>query len=157
MYASQAYRDWGVTIYDWQSQCSMQCDAAGLAYTHRRMMPTVGCEADAIAFTSQEQQVFGPGAPGRGAFTPDGSYSAGPADLAGQEKVAVEHCLVLQHGQRVRLVHHLQRAAGSAAWRLASIEAHRERWEAPYNGEPVPAFRSACAWQVRCPQPAPTP
>jgi hypothetical protein len=44
--ATQAYRDWGVEIFDWQSQSSMLADAAGLTANNRRMMPTVGaCSA----------------------------------------------------------------------------------------------------------------
>lgn len=38
----QAYRDWGVELFDWQSQSSMLADEAGLTATNRRMMPTVG-------------------------------------------------------------------------------------------------------------------
>lgn len=38
----QAYRDWCVEIFDWQSQSSMLADAEGLTATNRRMMPTVG-------------------------------------------------------------------------------------------------------------------
>ena len=38
----QAYRDWGVDLFDWQSQSSMLADDTGLAATTRRMMPTVG-------------------------------------------------------------------------------------------------------------------
>lgn len=133
-YVPGAYRDWGVEIYDWQTQCSSNADEAQvgpskgdgmhaqpptrgaaaqaarlltctsacahapsyspcacLMETHaptasttctaqfrsllRRLMPTVGCEADAVAFTegtgdtwSSQQQL-----PVLG----DGSYSAG--------------------------------------------------------------------------------
>lgn len=38
----QAYRDWGVELFDWQSQSSMLADEGGLTATDRRMMPTVG-------------------------------------------------------------------------------------------------------------------
>ena len=38
----QAYRDWGVELYDWQSQSSMLAEGGGLTATSRRMMPTVG-------------------------------------------------------------------------------------------------------------------
>ncbi len=42
-------------VYDWQSQCStLACaDMRTLTYRVRRMMPTVGCEADAVSFTEE--------------------------------------------------------------------------------------------------------
>ena len=133
----QAYREWGVTLYDWQSNCSMHCSGTdGLSYTQRRMMPTVGCEADAIAFTSQQQQLFTPGHPSA-TVAADGSYSAGPADLAAAEiqSAAVEHCLVLRQGQRVRVVHNLQRPSSGSSWEVVSIDVLHERYDAPYNGK----------------------
>lgn len=54
-YVPQAYRDWDLQLYDWQVQCSMLANEKGLQYVTRRLMPTVGCEADAIAFEEQRQ------------------------------------------------------------------------------------------------------
>eukprot|EP00884_Botryococcus_braunii_P000317 jgi/Botrbrau1/10286/Bobra.0120s0008.1 len=54
-YVPQAYRDWDMQLYDWQAQCSMLADDRGLGYLTRRLMPTVGCEADAIAFEEERQ------------------------------------------------------------------------------------------------------
>lgn len=40
-----AFREWGVTLVAWQTQCSMHCGPDGhLHYTLRRLFPTVGCE-----------------------------------------------------------------------------------------------------------------
>lgn len=40
-----AFREWGVTLVAWQTQCSMHCSTSGdLHYTLRRLFPTVGCE-----------------------------------------------------------------------------------------------------------------
>lgn len=44
-YVPQAYRDWGVELYDWQSQSSVLGGPEGLTATNRRMMPTVGAWA----------------------------------------------------------------------------------------------------------------
>lgn len=46
-------------------------------YSVKRMMPTVGCEADAVAFTEEKATVAG--ADAVFAFLPDGCYSMGAA------------------------------------------------------------------------------
>ena len=38
----EAYREWGVQLHDWQTQCSAEAAADGLRYTLKRLMPTVG-------------------------------------------------------------------------------------------------------------------
>ena len=43
----QEFRDWEVRLVDWQTQCSMLATAEGVTYSLKRLMPTVGCEADA--------------------------------------------------------------------------------------------------------------
>jgi hypothetical protein len=68
-----AYREWGVELFDWASQCSMLATPEGLRYKLRRLMPTVGCEADAVAFTEEGAAA----AAGALAVLPDGSYSLG--------------------------------------------------------------------------------
>lgn len=170
----QAYRDWGVELFDWQSQSSVLADASGVSATCRRMMPTVGCEADAIAFTQDAAQLFS-AAPGAAPATvaPDGAYSAGPADISAPDltKAGFEHCLALpadehqQQRMRLRVVQQLRRGAGAAAWRLDSVELHWERYDSPYRGklelsgcgggmkgfassEALPAEALAGAWQV---------
>lgn len=114
----------------------MLADASGVSATCRRMMPTVGCEADAIAFTQDAAQLFS-AAPGAAPATvaPDGAYSAGPADISAPDltKAGFEHCLALpadehqQQRMRLRVVQQLRRGAGAAAWRLDSVELHWER------------------------------
>ena len=38
----EAYREWGVQVHDWQTQCSAEAAADGLRYTLKRLMPTAG-------------------------------------------------------------------------------------------------------------------
>jgi hypothetical protein len=134
-YVPQAYRDWGVELYDWTSQCSMLADATGLQYTLRRLMPTVGCEADAVAFTEDLQAMFPPGG---AAITAEGGYSTGPSsDLSSKDlfKAQSEHCFPLETpGQRIRIVHNLKRMGAEGVWKVLSLEVHTERWDGPYNG-----------------------
>ena len=46
-YVPQEFRDWEVRLVDWQTQCSMLATDKGVTYSLKRLMPTVGCEADA--------------------------------------------------------------------------------------------------------------
>lgn len=77
-YVPGAFREWGVELSDWQTQCSSLCGrptphAAGgagpgpagpgsaprtLHHSIKRLMPTVGCEADAVAFIEDVQDVW---------------------------------------------------------------------------------------------------
>ncbi|EFJ49817.1 hypothetical protein VOLCADRAFT_117141, partial [Volvox carteri f. nagariensis] len=64
-YVPGAYREWGVELYDWQSQSSClvtQAPAPGqpgsLRNIFKRLMPTVGCEADAIAYVEEAEDVW---------------------------------------------------------------------------------------------------
>ena len=124
-----------MTLYDWQSQCSVWADEASLSMVHRRMMPTVGCEADAIAFTEDGQQLF-PADGGSNTIAADGSYSTGPLDLSSTDHTAAfQHCLGLGQGQRIRVVHKLQRMGTETCWRVAEIEVHREQWDGPWTGK----------------------
>ncbi|PRW18378.1 hypothetical protein C2E21_9304 [Chlorella sorokiniana] len=142
-YVPQAYRDWGVELFDWQSQSSMLAEEGGLTATDRRMMPTVGCEADAIAYTQDARQLFSTGPAGPPpAVAPDGSYSTGPSDVSAAEchKAAFESCLMLpcqpgaqQH--RLRLVHSLARLGAESRWQLQEVELHSERYDSPYRGK----------------------
>eukprot|EP00850_Spirogloea_muscicola_P006635 SM000032S12019 [mRNA] locus=s32:7026:9227:+ [translate_table: standard] len=78
-----AFKDWGVGVCDWQTQCPTLADTAGgggrgprLYARLVRLLPTVGCEADAATAYSAEERVAGLGsAAGALAFRPDGSYN----------------------------------------------------------------------------------
>ncbi|WIA14417.1 hypothetical protein OEZ85_002943 [Tetradesmus obliquus] len=115
-YVPGAFRDWGVELWDWQSQCSSTTAAAAdgrlkLRSMVRRLMPTVGCEADAIAFTeevsgsssSSSSSADGAAAADAGVLLvarADGSYSTGPATWPAADErrftqLQLEHCFVL--------------------------------------------------------------
>ncbi|GBF98323.1 hypothetical protein Rsub_10986 [Raphidocelis subcapitata] len=111
-FVPDAYREWGVELFDWQTQCSATTGAGGneLRSTLRRLMPTVGCEADAVAFTedattSATAAAGAPAAAAAGAaasealaWLPDGSYSVGPASFDPEEasKLRFESCFAME-------------------------------------------------------------
>ncbi|KAK9823574.1 hypothetical protein WJX72_003936 [[Myrmecia] bisecta] len=134
-YVPQAFREWGVELYDWQSQCSMLASDSGLQYTLRRMMPSVGCEADATAFTEEAQHSLKTATEQTGeakTIMPNGSYSIGPRRLEGTARI--ESCLFTAEKQRIRMIHLLKQRPQSQDWALDSLELHHERWDSPHTG-----------------------
>eukprot|EP00951_Prasinocladus_malaysianus_P027409 scaffold245742_cov45-Prasinocladus_malaysianus.AAC.1 len=49
-YVPAAYREWGVEVVDWTHMTSTRVTSDGLENNVKKFMPTVGCEADAVAF-----------------------------------------------------------------------------------------------------------
>jgi hypothetical protein len=150
-FVPSAFREWGVELCDWQSQCSMLCSADSselrLQYRLRRMMPTVGCEADAVAYTEDVETLFGSPAATTSTSTPsstpsattttfptiasDGSYFAGPRSLPRDaESCKLEFC-VTQPGSspasRMRVVVHMAQHWQTKAWVAKQYEVHAER------------------------------
>lgn len=158
-YVPSAFREWGVELWDWQSQCSSTVSTDGskqLKSTVRRLMPTVGCEADAIAFTEEQcgssssssSSTLGGSTPGSTLLIAkrDGSYNTGPRLWPQDEKVTtmqIEHCLVLPQEEkssqlrfRVKIVQNFKRAwTAGRPWRLVSIDLHKEKYDGPYTGK----------------------
>lgn len=137
-YVPQEFNDWNVTLYDWQSQCSMQPQANGVKCLLKRIMPTVGCEADAQSFDEEKRQLFESSAPvtqQHQAVLSDGSYTTTSSlDLSNEISIRFEHCLVTAQQRRIRLVQHVTAPSASDPWRLSSVEVHNEKYDAPYNG-----------------------
>lgn len=137
-YVPQEFTDWNVTLYDWQSQCSMQPQAKGIKCLLKRLMPTVGCEADAQSFNEDRRQLFDSTAPmteGHQAVLSNGSYTTTSSlNLTSQTSLRFEHCLATAEQRRIRLVQHVTASSPSGPWKLSSVEVHNEKYDAPYNG-----------------------
>ena len=136
-YVPQAYRDWDVQLYDWQSQCSMNStETSGLSCVSRRMMPTVGCEADAIAFTEEvpEDLISGNS---NAFFTAQGHATQSPGDIMADPKAfdcKAEHILTLGNDRRIRMVHLLKKMGSERQWRVQGVEVHVEKKDSEYHG-----------------------
>lgn len=131
-----AYREWGVQVFDWQTQCPTLADPAApraLHYRLVRLLPTVGCEADAATVhTSHQRHVSSATA---FAYHAGGSYVAawpkGPATV-----LEVEHCICHPDNAevRVRLVQTVALAKDEA--RLRGVKVFSEQRYGPYrNGD----------------------
>lgn len=79
-----------------------------LRYAVKRLMPTVGCEADATAFIDEETRALaaldGSLCPAQ-TYLPEGSFNSGPRSLSekGATTARVEHCLALPSEPRKRV------------------------------------------------------
>eukprot|EP00889_Picochlorum_renovo_P000492 jgi/Picre1/27522/NNA_000489.t1 len=128
-YVPQAYRDWDVQLYDWQCQCSMTCDEEGVSCVTRKLMPTVGCEADAIAFTEEARRDFGFDCKNC-VFEERGLATRSPGDAIADEKsfdCKAEHILTIGQGERIRMVHLLKRMGPEREWRVQGVEVYVEK------------------------------
>ncbi|KAJ0968859.1 hypothetical protein J5N97_021736 [Dioscorea zingiberensis] len=135
----EAYREWGVEVFDWQTQCPTLASESGdrsLFYKLIRLLPTVGCEADAATRYSVEERVAGDPENGALAFgyDPSGCYVAVWPRAAGE--LELEHCLVDPGNREVRLrVVQVVKVEGEGM-RLAGIRVFSEQWYGPFrNGE----------------------
>ena len=136
-YVPQAYRDWEVKLYDWQTQCSMNCDSNSMSYSLRKLMPTVGCEADAIAFTEDASNGFELSSP-EFVFSDAGLSTAGTGDCILDEKkfdCKAEHIITQKKGYRTRVVHLLKRMGAERQWQLQGVEVHIEKRDGPFSGK----------------------
>jgi hypothetical protein len=133
-----AFREWGVQVFDWQTQCPTLADPAtppcALHYRLVRLLPTVGCEADAATVHTSHQRH----ASSASAFAYDGasgSYVAawpkGPATV-----LEVEHCVVRPDNEEVRVRVVQTVALGKDEARLRGIKVFSEQRYGPYrNGD----------------------
>lgn len=56
LYVPDAYKEWGMEMYDWQTHCSMTVENARLIQTTRKLYTATGCECDSVASEEYNQQ-----------------------------------------------------------------------------------------------------
>ena len=149
-----AFKEYGVDLVDWQSQCAMNVTVEDGVYARElRFLPTQGCEADASTVESEEIRTLtldrvAP-APSSSSLAP-GSYSADTGDLgtdASDSPVTVEHCVgldtTMKNGEVVRCRVRVQQTVGQASDKqeqVADVTAWKE-----YYYEPFANAKSLCA------------
>ncbi|KAI5080072.1 hypothetical protein GOP47_0005551 [Adiantum capillus-veneris] len=160
----EAFREWEVQLYDWQTQCPTIAKE-NIYYRLTRLLPTVGCEADAATQYSVDERSGGDSKSGVEflAYHVNGSYIAvwpGRRILREdfksrtssksyvweddqQKSFEVEHCFV-QDGEsrfRVRILQQisLKPSIGEDDKNLPvlkNVTVQREKWESEFqNGE----------------------
>lgn len=134
----EAYREWEVKVFDWQTQCPTlaQTDHPVLAYKTIKLLPTVGCEADAATRHSIDERFVG-GSDGQVsafAYQSNGSYVA--VWPTGDNTLELEHCLInpKDRESRVRVIQVVRIA--DARVQLEGIQVFCEQWYGPFrNGD----------------------
>ncbi|KAI3447878.1 hypothetical protein Pfo_004543 [Paulownia fortunei] len=140
----EAYREWDVKVFDWQTQCPTLAQShnncPSLMYKTIKLLPTVGCEADAATrYSIQERNMT---APHNSAFAyqSTGSYVA-LWPIANQfnsanKSMELEHCLIDPSNKesRVKIIQVLE--LQESELKLHSIRVFVEQWYGPFrNGD----------------------
>lgn len=133
----EAYREWEVKVFDWQTQCPTLAQpepSLDLRYKVIRLLPTVGCEADAATRYSVEERCISNAT--AFAYRSSGCYVA--VWSVGENLVELEHCLVdpRQRESRVRLIQVLKVDNEKTSVELQKITVFKEQWYGPFrNGD----------------------
>ncbi|XP_073002323.1 uncharacterized protein [Typha latifolia] len=141
----EAFREWEVQVFDWQTQCptlaSVTDERPLLSYKLIKLLPTVGCEADAATRHSVEERIAGEEGSAISAFAydPSGCYVAmwSVDGRGGRRAFELEHCLVDPRNWEVRVrVIQVVGVDDEGVMRLEKIRVFSEQWYGPFrNGE----------------------
>ncbi|KAJ9550244.1 hypothetical protein OSB04_014289 [Centaurea solstitialis] len=139
-----AYRDWEVQVFDWQTQCPTlaQPDNSSAVYKLIKLLPTVGCEADAATrWTIDERVIGGPdNMVSAFAYQSNGCYTAvWSTQKPGSSTIVLEleHCLIDPRDKesRVRIVQ-VMGVDDNKRLALKNIKVFVEQWYGPFrNGD----------------------
>ena len=163
----EAYREWEVKVYDWQTQCPTLAEPEDrvLEYKSIQLLPTVGCEADAATRYSIDERKVGGANSGVAAF----AYQSSGSYIALWQKkdnlLELEYCLISPQDfeSRVRIIQ-LINEIDNTKMALQNIRVYFEQWYGPFrNGDqlggcairdsafasttPMPASEVAGIWQ----------
>ncbi|KAL1190176.1 hypothetical protein V5N11_016572 [Cardamine amara subsp. amara] len=132
----EAYREWEVKVFDWQTQCPTlaQPIAHTFLYKSIKLLPTVGCEADAATRYSIDQRCIGGNKLSALAF----SYSVTGSYVAvwplGNNQLELEHCLINPNDKESRVrIFQLVHLPETTTMLLQSVKVFCEQWEGPFR------------------------
>ncbi|KAF8115693.1 hypothetical protein N665_0025s0151 [Sinapis alba] len=129
----EAYREWEVKVFDWQTQCPTlaQPHTQTFLYKSIKLLPTVGCEADAATRYSIDQRTIEPTTTLSFSYSVSGSYVA--LWSLGNNHLEVEHCLINPNDKesRVRIFQVVRLAETKML--LQSVKVFRELWDGPFR------------------------
>lgn len=138
----EAYREWEVKVFDWQTQCPTIAESDDFVAKYKliKLLPTVGCEADAATRHSVDERNIGGADNNVAAFAyqASGCYVAvWPAkDHETYSLLELEHCLVDPQNResRVRIIQVVR--VENFKLVIQNIKVFVEQWYGPYrNGE----------------------
>ncbi|XP_023634486.1 uncharacterized protein LOC17878901 isoform X3 [Capsella rubella] len=131
----EAYREWEVKVFDWQTQCPTlaQPHAHTFLYKSIKLLPTVGCEADAATRYTIDHRSIGLTESSALAF----SYSVTGSYVAvwplRNNQLELEHCLINPNDKqsRVRIFQVVSLAETNMSFQ--SIKVFCEQWYGPFR------------------------
>ncbi|XP_073277749.1 uncharacterized protein [Primulina huaijiensis] len=141
----EAYREWEVKVFDWQTQCPTLAHfnhgVPYFMYKAIKLLPTVGCEADAATRYSVQERIVTPPHHSAFAYQSSGCYvSVWPISKdeikSVNEVLELEHCLIDPRDKesRVRVIQDLR--FNNSELRLQDIKVFVEQWYGPFrNGD----------------------
>ncbi|XP_038705685.1 uncharacterized protein LOC120001428 isoform X2 [Tripterygium wilfordii] len=138
----EAYREWEVKVFDWQTQCPTlaQPDNPSMTYKTIKLLPTVGCEADAATRYSVDERIVGTvdNKVLAFAYQSSGCYVAmwPIQDPRMHKLLELEYCLINPQDResRVRVVQVIR--LGDTSMELQNVKVFCEQWYGPFrNGE----------------------
>lgn len=135
----EAYREWEVKVYDWQTQCPTLAETGGNAmiYKNIQLLPTVGCEADAATHYSIDERNIGGVDNKVSAFAYQSSgcyFAVWPVGDNGMWEL--EHCLINPRDResRVRIIQVVH--VDGTKFVLKNVSVFCEQWYGPFrNGD----------------------
>lgn len=138
----EAYREWEVKVFDWQTQCPTLAHPSNFSLDYKliRLLPTVGCEADAATRYSVDQRSITTSSSTAFAYHPTtGCYVA--AWAASTLELELEHCLIDPRDKesRVRIIQVLRRGNDDSnptplpLLELKTVKVFREQWYGPFR------------------------
>nr|GMD95710.1 virus resistant/susceptible lipocalin [Ipomoea batatas] len=130
----EAYREWEVKVFDWQTQCPTLAHPSNFSLDYKliRLLPTVGCEADAATRYSVDQRSITTSSSTAFAYHPTtGCYVA--AWAASTLELELEHCLIDPRDKesRVRIIQVLRLLC--RVLELKTVKVFREQWYGPFR------------------------
>ena len=135
----QAYKEWEVKVFDWQTQCPTLAEPEDrvLEYKSIQLYPTVGCDA-ATRYSTDERKVGGANS-GVAAF----AYQSSGSYIAVWQKkdnlLELEYCLISPQDfkSRVRIIQ-LINVLDNTKMLLQNIRVFSEQWYGPFrNGDQI--------------------
>lgn len=138
----EAYREWEVRVFDWQTQCPTLAEPDNFFAKYKliKLLPTVGCEADAATRHSIDERYVGGAENNVSAFAyqSSGCYVAVwcVKNHETYSLLELEHCLVhpQNHESRVRIIQGMRVEDSKVT--MQNIKVFVEQWYGPFrNGE----------------------
>jgi len=134
-FVPEAYREWDMVPTSWQTQCSMRMMEDHVQWVNRKLIPTVGCEADSVAFEEDGRKDKTSPVPVH--CLENGSFCIAPRHISVDDTWEVHHCLVkLPKEERVRMIQRF-RTTSDGMIVLLDLEVIMERFDEEYNGRPL--------------------